>query len=158
MRELQRELQLPIRSPLKMRKCNSLIICYTASCKLFQVAEGAERGDDGAHSSRRQCSGYSLRRAQQVHAVRCSKHWILVTDANGQDHDELLPGEPLHRGPDDHALVPGPEPRQGDERVQRVRAPSCLLQDRGVLHRWQWGCLSSVYTDNVVQCCAWCPA
>ena len=125
---------------------------------LFQVAEGIERGDDGAHSSRRQCSGYSLRRAQQVHAVRCSKHCMIVTDANGQDHDELLPGEPLHRGPDDHALVPGPEPSQGDERVQRVRAPSCLLQDRGVLHRWRWGHVSSIYTDNVVQCCAWCPA
>ena len=146
MRGLERDLQLPkpVVENAQVQQFNYFVQGILQINLNFQVAESAERGDDGARSTRRQRVGYSLRRAQQVHEVRCcAKHWMVVTDdnldANGQDHDELLPGEPLHRGPDDHALVPGPEPRQGDERVQRVRAPGSLLQDRGVLHRWTGG-------------------
>ena len=56
---------------------------------------------------------------------------LLVT----QDHDELLPGESVHGRPDDHPLVPGPEPGQGAQRQERIHPARHLLQDRGVLYR-----------------------
>ena len=52
-----------------------------------------------------------------------------------QDHDELLPGESVHGRPDDHPLVPRPEPGQGAQRQERVHPARHLLQDWGVLHR-----------------------
>ena len=71
-----------------------------------------------------------LSRGGNKHEVR-----YLYDPLVAQDHDELLPGEPVHGRPDDHALVPRPEPGQGAQRQERVHPARHLLQDRGVLYR-----------------------
>ena len=71
-----------------------------------------------------------LSRGGNKHEVR-----YLYDPLVAQDHDELLPGEPVHGWPDDHPLVPRPKSGQGAQRQERVHPASHLLQDRGVLHR-----------------------
>ena len=86
-RGLERDLQLPkpVVKNAQVQQFNYFVRSILQINLLFQVAESAERGDDGARSTRRQRVGYSLRRAQQVHEVRCcAKHWMVVTDDNGR--------------------------------------------------------------------------
>ena len=86
MRGLERDLQLP--KPVEnaqVQQFNYFVRSILQINLLFQVAESAERGHDGTRSTRGQRVGCSLRRAQQVHAVRCcAKYWMVVTDDNGR--------------------------------------------------------------------------